>query len=172
MQNNMKSKNNQGADMPSKNNGDRVYRKKPSISALEELLTQIPKENQVLVKEVVGEIRGIVVNAVKAGGVIFISDIAKRVKGLDLRPDEHALKEFIELAAAEELRESGVDLKAAIIHRTLGSVSRYYLEYGMVEEAAKDARRAWSIALDKLHKHFAGEPVEKDDFDLPEDAAA
>ena len=168
----MKPKNRYGANSPSNNNGDRVFRKKPSISALEDLLTQIPKENQVLVKEVVGEIRATVVNVAKAGGVIFISNIAKRVTSLDLRPDEGALKEFIELAAQEEMRESGVDLKAAIIHRTLGSVSRYYLEYGMEEEAAKEARRSWSIALEKLHKHFSGEPVEDDDIELPEDAAA
>jgi len=135
----------------------RTYRTQPTIASLQDLLQVIPKENQALVQNVVGEVRGIVAKVLEAGGVIFIGDIAKQVKSLKLRPDEGALKEFIELAADAEFSESGVDIKAAIIHRTLGTVSRYYLGYGVEGEAAKKTRRDWAVALEKAHKHFAGE---------------
>ena len=147
----------------------RTYRTLPTISSLQDLLQQIPKENQALVHNVVGEVRNIMTKVLEAGGVIFIGDIAKLVKSLKLRPDEGALKEFIELAADEEFSESGIDIKAAIIHRTLGTVSRYYLGYGVEGEDAKKARRDWAVALEKAHKHFAGEP---DGGDLAEDVAA
>jgi hypothetical protein len=135
----------------------RTYRTQPTIASLHDLLQEIPKENQALVRNVVGEVRETITKVLAAGGVIFIGDIAKQVKSLKLRPDEGALKEFIELAADEEFRESGVDIKAAIIHRSLGTVSRYYLGYAVEGEAAKKARRDWAAALDKAHKHFAGE---------------
>lgn len=144
-------------------NEARTYRTQPTIASLQDLLQVIPKENQALVHNVVAEIREIVTKVLEAGGVIFIGDIAKLVKSLKLRPDEGALKEFIELAADAEFSESGVDIKAAIIHRTLGTVSRYYLGYGMEGEEAKKARRDWAVALDKAHKHFSGERDGQDD---------
>ncbi|MCW1913068.1 hypothetical protein OJ996_05765 [Luteolibacter sp. GHJ8] len=140
------------------NSGEaRTYRTQPTIASLQDLLQVIPKENQALVQNVVAEVREIVTKVLAAGGVIFIGDIAKLVKSIKLRPDEAALKEFIELAADAEFSESGVDIKAAIIHRTLGTVSRYYLAYGVEGEDAKKARRDWAVALEKAHKHFADE---------------
>lgn len=155
-----------------KNNDERVYRPMPTFSSLQDLLKDVPEQNQVYVKEPVAEIRKIVSKVAEAGGVIYIGDIAKMMKTLKIRPEYEILKEFIVLAAEEELRESGVDLKAAVIHRTLGSVSRFYLSYGTDGEEAKKARRDWAIALEKVHKHFSGEVEEKDDFDIPDEAAA
>ncbi|MEK7954323.1 hypothetical protein [Luteolibacter soli] len=162
---------NPGDDAPKKNE-DRVIRQMPSISALQELVKGLPVESKALVTEVVGEVRQILTKVAEASAVIFVSDIAKNIKTLKVRPDDEVLKEFIELAAQDELRESGVDIKAAIIHRTLGSVSRYYLPYGTDGEEARTARREWAIALEKLHKHFSGEPIEEDDIALPGNAAA
>jgi hypothetical protein len=155
MNNNMSTEN--------KNEEARTYRTQPTIASLQDLLQVIPKENQALVHNVVGEVRKSVTKVLAAGGVIFIGDIAKQVKSIKLRPDEAALKEFIELAADEEFSESGVDIKAAIIHRTLGTVSRYYLGYGVEGEEAKKARRDWAVALEKAHKHFAGEEDGEDE---------
>jgi hypothetical protein len=157
---------------PNRTEEGRTYRTLPTIASLQDLLQVIPKENQTLVHNVVAEVRQIVTKVLEAGGVIFIGDIAKLVKSIKLRPDEGALKEFIELAADAEFSESGIDIKAAIIHRTLGTVSRYYLGYGVEGEEAKKARRDWAVALERAHKHFAGELDEESDGNLSEAFAA
>ncbi len=166
-----KYKNTDGASAP-QSTGDRVIRQMPSISSLQELVKGMPRESKAFATEITREVRQIVTRVAEAGGVIFIGDIAKKMKTLKVRPEDGVLKEFIELAADQEFRDSGVDLKAAIIHRTLGSVSRYYLPYGMEGEEAKSARRDWAKELEKLHKHFSGEPVEEDDIPFPGEAAA
>jgi hypothetical protein len=168
----MKQQNNdEGASAP-KNTGDRVIRQMPSISSLKDLLKGMPTESKAFASEVAAEVRQILSKVAEAGGVIFIGDIAKKVKSIKLRPEENALKEVIDLAADEEMLASGVDLKAAIIHRSYFSVSRYYLDSEKEGEEAKKARRDWAIALEKLHKHFSGEPIEDDDIPLPGNAAA
>lgn len=131
----------------------------PSITSLHQLLNQMPATNRDVADQVVGEIREILKRVAAAGGVIYISDIARQVKSIELHPATDATRDFIFLAADLERKETGTDLLAIVLHRTPGAVSRYYLGQTdkMSETEFRQARRLWAAEVEKVHACYAAQ---------------